>query len=448
MSFGDSGLPADPTATNKPALGRRNTDPVKVNVVVSGWQVYDNKGRVVEKYEPFFSTGFDFVLADAAAQGQRVQMFYDPRGQVILTLNPDGTEQRVLYGWPNLAGNLTALAEFAPTPWESYTYDANDLANETHRGQPVATAVAAHWYTPQSAEVDALGRVIRTKDRLEPVAAGGPLVEVMMEYFYDLRGNRTRVMDAYRRVSFEHVYDLRPKAGEDDPGANVLWTRHLDGGVRRALFDGTGQPLQGEDAKGALTLHAYDALGRPTDAWARDQTGEAVSRRQCLEYGANTAAAPASNTVGQLTRHFDEAGLVRVLGYDFKGNVLEKERQVVADSVLTAQWGVQAGTNWQSLPAGYNAHWNDVSAPTDRLAARVYQTSTRYDALNRATRLTLPQEAGAGGVRPVLVPSYNRAGGLEQVRLDGQVLVERVAYNARGQRLLLARGNGLVTRYA
>ncbi len=52
-------------------------------------------------------------------------MFYDPRGQVIRTLNPDGSEQRVIYGIP---ADLTNPDQFAPTPWEAYTYDANDLA--------------------------------------------------------------------------------------------------------------------------------------------------------------------------------------------------------------------------------------------------------------------------------------------------------------------------------
>jgi RHS repeat-associated protein len=450
-TFGDSGLPADATAPNQPAVGVRNTNPGNPNVVVSGWQVYDNKGRVVEKYEPFFSRDFAFVASEAAGRGHRVRMMYDPRGQLVRTRNPDGTEQRVLYGMPNLAGELAALAEFRPTPWETYSYDANDLAHETHRGLPAATAVAAHWYTPQSATVDALGRVVQTTDRLEPASTSGPLVKVVMRYAYDLQGNRTRVTDAYGRVSFEHVYDLKPKAGEDEPGANVLWTRHLDGGTRRAMFDGAGQPLQGQDAKGALTLHAYDALGRPTDAWARDQAGEDVTRRQHLEYGANDGPSQALNAVGQLTTHYDEAGRMRLVRYDFKGNLLEKERQVVADDVFTGQWAAQAEANWQSVPAGFNRHWEEPN-DTGRLSPMVYQTSTRYDALNRATRLTLPQEAGANPARPVLTPSYNRAGALAQVSLTtgsapAQVLVERVAYNARGQRLLLARGNGLMTRY-
>ena len=52
-------------------------------------------------------------------------MFYDPRGQVIRTLNPDGSEQRVIYGIP---ADLERPRPVRATPWEAYTYDANDLA--------------------------------------------------------------------------------------------------------------------------------------------------------------------------------------------------------------------------------------------------------------------------------------------------------------------------------
>lgn len=163
-TFGDSGLP------NEPAVGRRNLDLVQVNVVVSGWQVYDNKGRVVEKYESFFSKGFNFVLDNAAAKGQCVKMFYDPRGQVIRTINPDGLEQRVVYGQPS-PNRLSKLDEFVPTPWETYSYDANDLVPLTHPGQ--GRADGAHAFTPQSSEIDPLGRVIRTTDQLGSTAPTG-----------------------------------------------------------------------------------------------------------------------------------------------------------------------------------------------------------------------------------------------------------------------------------
>jgi hypothetical protein len=82
-------------------------------VIVSGWQVYDNKGRAVEKYEPFFAVGRDYGTPSNTQMGQKATMFYDPRGQVIRALNADGSEQRVIYGIPT---DLTNPELFAPTP--------------------------------------------------------------------------------------------------------------------------------------------------------------------------------------------------------------------------------------------------------------------------------------------------------------------------------------------
>ena len=61
----------------------------------------------------FFATGYDYAPPSDAQFGQKVTMFYDPRGQVIRTLNPDGSEQRVIYGIP---ADLTKPDQFAPTP--------------------------------------------------------------------------------------------------------------------------------------------------------------------------------------------------------------------------------------------------------------------------------------------------------------------------------------------
>jgi RHS repeat-associated protein len=52
------------------------------------------------------------------------------------------------------------------------------------------------------------------------------------------------------------------------------------------------------------------------------------------------------------------------------------------------------------------------------------------------------------GERKTLLPRYNRAGGLQALNLDGVTYVERIAYNAKGQRILIAYGNGVMTRHA
>src|SRR5439155_24644322 len=135
-----------------PVAGNQNPSGTEPNVVVSGWQVYDNKGRVVEKFEPYFDRGWHYKPPAPAQLGQRTRLFYDPRGQVIRTVNPDGSEQRVILGVPGTiaAPQLDSLDAFEPTPWENYGYDGNDLASATSLA---GRAPVAHHFTPASARV-------------------------------------------------------------------------------------------------------------------------------------------------------------------------------------------------------------------------------------------------------------------------------------------------------
>ena len=112
-SFGGGVLSADQSVTAGDAISRQRLLGAPLNVIVSGSQVYDNKGRIVEKYEPFFAVGLDYAPPSDAQFGQKATMFYDSRGQVIRTLNPDGSEQRVIYGIP---ADLRNPGQFAPRP--------------------------------------------------------------------------------------------------------------------------------------------------------------------------------------------------------------------------------------------------------------------------------------------------------------------------------------------
>src|SRR5262249_52878843 len=121
---GDSVLPAQQSAgRGGDVVGQSNTDIRNPNVAVSGWQIYDNKGRVIEKYEPFFAEGWDYGQPDDKKLGQKVTMFYDPRGHAVRTVNSDNSEQRVIYGVPGTLAvpELEHPERFAPTPWEAYT---------------------------------------------------------------------------------------------------------------------------------------------------------------------------------------------------------------------------------------------------------------------------------------------------------------------------------------
>ncbi|MBK6012831.1 SpvB/TcaC N-terminal domain-containing protein [Streptomyces sp. MBT53] len=439
--FGGGLIPAEDLAPAGDTAGRTRGPSDSDNVIVSGWQIYDNKGRVVRKFEPFFSAGYDYAPALDSQLGQRTSTFYDPRGQTVKTVHPDGSEQRVVLGVP---ADLSDPDRYAPTPWESYTYDPDDNAGRTH--PDTGTAFQGNWNTPASAEFDALGRTVRAvvrngttgDDRLTTVSA------------YDIQGNLLSVTDPLGRTAFAYTHDL----------AGRCWrTDGIDAGRRDTVPDALGSPVESRDGKGALTLGTFDSLHRPARVWARDDASRAVTLRQIVEYGdggtpgqaaADRVAARAANLLGRVVRHRDEAGLVLVTAIDFKGNVLESARRVIADAPVLATYTAAAANGWRVAP--FQVDWTPAAGQDQAARDAVllepsgYLTTTSYDALGRVVSRLLP--ADVEGRRRELRPVYNRAGALEAVSLDGTVVVQRLTHDAKGQRTLVAYGNGVMTRYA
>jgi hypothetical protein len=143
----------------------------------------------------------------------------------------------------------------------------------------------------------------------------------------------------------------------------------------------------------------------------------------------------ALNMQGRLHRHFDEAGVIEISRYDFKGNVLTQSRRAIADSAFVAAIGGSTPT--------FQVDWEDAEQET-ALEARVYQTDSTFDALNRIHRVTLPEDVSDD--RKMIVPFYASNNALERVNVfeqNGGVdrpFIMHIAYNARGQRGLIAYG--------
>lgn len=429
-------------------------DPVnKPRVVVSGWQIYDNKGQVVKKHEPFYSEGWEFDPPTDAQLGQDVTIYYDPRGHAIRTVNPDDSEQRVVYGVPGSIGNpdLSDPDIFEPTPWEAYTYDVEDNAGRTHPGR--STGYQHCWNTPASIEVDALGRTVVTIERNRRKLTDGSwsaVEEYATRSTYDIRGNLLTVTDALNRKSFRYHYDLANQP---------LRIESIDAGIRRIVLDAAGGEVERRDSKGSLVLHAFDLLHRPIRLWARDDRRSQVTLRECLEYGdggdpkqptGERDTGRSANRLGKIYKHYDEAGLLTFETYDFKGNVLEKARRVITDDQILTVFVPAATDGWRV--GAYRVDWQPPSGKSlsdhaeNLLDAVEYQTSITYDALNRVKTMVFPEDVRSE--RKVLRPHYNRAGALESVELEDRTYVDQIAYNAKGQRTLIAYGNGVMTRYA
>ncbi|HEX7734847.1 MAG TPA: SpvB/TcaC N-terminal domain-containing protein [Ktedonobacteraceae bacterium] len=416
---GDNVLPADQSQPGGTTIGNAPEPGSPPRTVISGWQIYDNKGRIAEKFEPFFAQGWDYAQPTEQERGQRTLLAYDPPGRLILTVHPDGSEEQTIYGVPV---DITRPGIYIPTPWETYVYDANDNAGRT---DPLGShSYEDHWNTPTSTTRDALGREVKT------VTRNGRQPENWYSTLstYDIRGNLLTLVDQLGRTAFRYIYDL----------ANRQWrVEQLDSGIKRQVLNADGQVVELRDSRGALKLYTYDQLVRSRQIWARDQENLPVTSREYLIYGDSPDSgltrqeAAERNLLSTLYKHFDEAGLLTFSLYDFKMNVTEKERQVINDNAMLAN----------QFPA-------EVSGPARAalLDPESYQCSYTYDALNRIKTMLYPRDVL--DQRKEFRPLYNRAAALKSVKFGGELYIEHIAYDARGQRTLIAYGNGIMTRYA
>ena len=270
---------ASPTATGTPHADR---------VVVSGWSVRDNKGRVVERYEPFFARGWAFQRGSESRLGQRVTTAYDPRGRVVLVGNPDGSLRRTVFGVPVDPSDPDTAP---PTPWTVTEYDENDLAPATG---PLAGKVPTELrFLPVTRILDGLGRDVCRVARGGAASATWPAERRT----YDARGNVLSIVDELGRTAFENAYDLADRPMRVDS---------IDGGRRITVLDAAGLPVQTQDGRGCLTLRTYDAAGRPDGVYGRDSaTGPLTLRERCvygdqLPPGPDRDAAVAGNALGRV----------------------------------------------------------------------------------------------------------------------------------------------------
>ena len=401
----------------------------------SGWTVFNNKGKPVRHYEPFFTptSGFEF----ARAEGVSPVLFYDPIGRVMASLSPDGSYAKTTFDpwhsdtWdaadtvlldprddPDVRGYaaryVAALAD-QPGGWATwYTHRVTgDLGPEARRA---AEQTAAHAGTPTRNWLDTLGRTFLTITHNRVPRAG-----VLADQFcrthslLDIQGNEHEVRDALGRLVMRYGFALV---------GGQLSHAGMDIGGGQTLPDITGKPVYSRNTRGFTLQTEYDTLRRPTHTYVAGPGIDGVALQGRVEYGESAPDPEAANLRTRVACQHDGAGVVDDMAYDFKGNLLTSTRRLAAEyASIVVDWA-------SAVP----------------LEDRPYQQSTSYDALNRPTGMTTPDAS-------VQLPSYDPAGLLERIdaRLRGAddrtTFAERIEYNARGQRTLVRFGNGTSTAY-
>lgn len=442
----------------------------------SGWTIFDNKGRPVRRYEPFFSAtnGFEF----AGQTGVSTILFYDPPGRTVATLHPDSSwEKTVFNAWRQEqwdANDTVLIADprndtdvggyfqrclggSAFTSWHDLRIGGNfgAIADEKAAQQDAAKKAAMHAGTPGATHFDALGRSSLA------VADNGGGNRFATRTAYDTEGKPLAIIDALGRRAQENVYRAPQSGGGfqylagSDMAGNGLYRINADSGARRSLDNVAGKTIRLWDARNQVFRLVYDAAQRPIRRYVASG-GAAEILIELSIYGEGQAAA---NLCGRLFRQYDMAGYVENTRYDFKGNLLSSVRQLATAYRQSTDWtalvnltsGAQldsAATSAGLIPSGDGGR--------DRFVA-----STIYDALNRPIQLVTPYNPM---MKPnALRPAYDEAGLL--IRMDawlqqaaapttlldpataGQHVVTGIGYNTRGQRLSAAFGNGTSCAY-
>lgn len=420
--------------------------------VGSGWTIFNNKGKPVRQYEPFFSQlpdrrhQFEFGVT----VGVSPILFYDPVDRLVATVHPNHVWEKVVFDpWqqttydvndtvsldPSVDPDVGAFfrrlpdADYLPT-WHALRAEAA-FASELARRYPdaelrnaesqAAREAAKHANTPTIAHFDTLGRAFLTiaHNRFERND-----IEVDEKYatrvVLDIEGNQravrdarvrdpvTQALDPLGRIVMQYDYDML---------GSRIHQASMEAGKRWMLNDVTGKPIRAWDSRLFTRRITYDELRRPTGLFVTENGAERLAERTV--YGEGQGAADNHRT--RVFQVFDSAGRLTSEAYDFKGNLLRSTRDLLPD--------YKRAIDWQLNPAP-----NDGS----------FTSSTTYDALNRPTAVTAPDNS-------VYRPAYNEANLLDKVEVNlrgataATPFVSNIEYDAKGQRTLIRYGNGAQT---
>lgn len=464
--------------------------------LASGWTIFNNKGKPVRQYEPFFSRlpaqGHKFEFAVQAGVSNIV--FYDPVGRVVATLRPDHTYTKQVFDpWsqtiydegdtiapagretgdprtdPDIKGYVAEYFSIQSQEWQTWYQQrsTSTAATPEDEEQINITLSAQYANTPIIIHFDSLGREFMTvstnatKYSDEPAAQAVVKESYSNTVVYDIEGNQRSIVDARDRICVRRNYDML---------GNMIHESGMDSGQRWLLRDVVGKVIRSWNSRGHSLRTEYDRMRRPVKTYLA--TAEPASPKlelvvECTVYGEQLQNGEQNNLRTRQYLHLDQSGAVATRNYDFKGNLIHTVHHVAREYKEDLDWtavsntlppiGVENGTDESTLIANLAPFVEDES----------FESHALYNALNRVIQFTASQSRPQGqtAVRNIIQPEYNESDLLDQVHVwlehtDPQegllnpslvppspVGVRNIDYNARSQRVLIEYKNGASTRY-
>ncbi|KAK4206394.1 hypothetical protein QBC37DRAFT_393486 [Rhypophila decipiens] len=272
--------------------------------VGSAWKVLNNKGDAVRVFNPFFDKTHAFK-ADWKA-GVSPYFMYDALGR-LETMHFDANDTVLLQpdGDPDVGSYFSRLPreEYLPT-WHEQRKDGAMGAAE----KKTAEKTALHNNTPRTVVLDCMG------NQFLDIEDNGNGERFVAYRVFDAKGLAREMRDAKGRLVERKSYDVAGK------------------GVLEETMDSGSQQWKME----------YDALGRVTHKYLLEEEEDGDTAKEVLYerrvYGETESEPARRNLRGEMFRVYDQAGTETNIGFNFKGDLVTRQRQLAVNYSSTLDW--------------------------------------------------------------------------------------------------------------
>ncbi len=390
----------------------------------NGRTIFNNKGKPVKRYEPYFSVSHDYEDEQVLREiGVTPIFYYDSAGRNIKTLLPNQTFTQTTF-----------------SAWQQTVWDANDTVkrsqwyadlgspNPDTDAEPTDAAIRSAWLAAKHAETpsiihsDSLGRSIYV------ITDYGQGKSSAVRSTSDLTGRYTQLFDQLERKIAHSVVGM---------GGLPIFNHNAEKGGRWEFRNIRNGLVKMWDEQGRIFRAEYDTLHRPISSFVKP-TGQPEILFNYIVYGDQVANAAQLNLLGTTHQVFDQAGMVRVPALDFKGNPTRVERALTKAYKTAPDWTPLAQqTSYTAIQSAANALL-DLS--------EIFAASSTLDALNRPVEVHFPDGT-------IVKPHYNESNFLAslEAKVRGQgsfvTFLRDQDLDAKGQRQFATYGNDVLRRY-
>ncbi|MCC6371687.1 MAG: hypothetical protein IT236_11830 [Bacteroidia bacterium] len=457
--------------------GTISTSEANTRWLTSGAVRYNNKGAALQQYDPFYSNTHRYIPNQEYNEvGVSSTLFYDPLERVIRTEIPKARDAK---------GNLLTLitktewVDAIPCAWTENHFDANDTIKDStyyksifdedgnvRADSPVkdeneinsVRKAAVFYNTPNRKDLDNLGHPIRATQLLKSSETG--LTEVLVSNSeLDIQGQVLESSDP--RLNEDNKYNLKIDYALS---GQVIRTISVDAGTHWQLKNVVGNALFSCDLKQTTMRYVYDELQRPLNILMQASKQSPIQCVQSVLYGdsrytENGTSLPYFknaekwNAKGLPVFHLDEAGFKMSPHYSLSGLPLSTGMQISQDYKNEVNWYLVDAALWRSLASEVEKikkpeKLSEFSCPeplATLLQLPLYTTLITYDALGRVLKST-----DVDG--NISYPEFYSTGLLKKVSLKGKLYtdtpsLEKITYDAKGQRTGILYGNGVKSKY-